>query len=116
MPRTDPCGLPRLGALANDGTLCLTSQIRRAAASAATNIAEGAVRRGSREFAKFLRYAVSSLGEVSYQLRLARDLGYLNGEDPNQEVVEFCNDAIRVTWKLCQQMERAARRPASDSA
>jgi four helix bundle protein len=83
----------------------LISQIRRAAASAATNVVEGLARRGPEDFARFLRYSVASLAEVSYQLRLATDLGYL--VKPQREtVIAACNHAMRVTWKLCCRMER----------
>lgn len=55
----------------------LTSQIRRAAVSAAANIAEGAAKRGPREFRRYLDISFGSLSEVSYLLRVARDLHYL---------------------------------------
>jgi four helix bundle protein len=62
-------------------TYGLTSQIRRASASIATNIAEGCGRSGETEFARFLHIAASSANEVEYQLLLARDLNYLNAAD-----------------------------------
>ena len=54
----------------------LTSQIRRAAVSIPSNIAEGYKRRGKRDKARFLNTAQASLEEASYHLILARDLGY----------------------------------------
>lgn len=54
----------------------LTSQIRRAAVSIPSNIAEGAGRTGPREFLKFLSIAGGSLCELETQLILAQDLGY----------------------------------------
>lgn len=59
----------------------LTSQIRRATVSAATNIAEGAGKRGVRECRRYLDIALESLAETSYLLRLARDLGILSVGD-----------------------------------
>ena len=55
----------------------ITSQLRRAAASVPTNIAEGSKRQGRLDYARFLNIAEGSLGETQYLLMLARDLGYL---------------------------------------
>lgn len=59
----------------------LTSQIRRAAVSVASNIAEGTSRFSDRDKARFLEIAYGSMMEVYCQLRLASDLGFLNSED-----------------------------------
>ena len=58
----------------------LTSQMRRAAASIPTNIAEGCGREGDAELARYLRYSLGSASELEYQLILARDLQYLRDE------------------------------------
>ncbi len=77
----------------------LTAQIRRAAASAPTNIAEGSAKRGKAEFRRFLDISLGSLSEVSYQLELARDLGFLREAD--WQAIEAARDAAgRVTWLL----------------
>ncbi len=59
----------------------LSSQIRRASASIPTNIAEGCGRKGNNEFHRFLQIAAGSASELEYQLLLARDLNYINGND-----------------------------------
>ncbi len=56
----------------------LTSQIRRAAASIPTNIAEGCGRRTKTDFAHFIQIAVGSASEVEYELILAKDLNYID--------------------------------------
>ncbi|MBC8478748.1 four helix bundle protein [bacterium] len=55
----------------------LTSQLRRAAVSAPSNIAEGAARRGTGEFLQFLSVASGSLAEAETQLILAQRLKIL---------------------------------------
>jgi len=59
----------------------ITSQMRRAAYSAAANIVEGCAKRGASEFRRFLDIALGSLAELSYFAVLARDLKLLSNED-----------------------------------
>ena len=53
-------------------------QLRRAANSVPSNIAEGAAKPGDLEFRRFLNMAHSSAAETSYQLQSAHDLGFLD--------------------------------------
>ena len=65
----------------------LTSQIRRAATSVPTNIAEGASRQHKKDYLNFLYIARGSLAETEYLLHLANKLGYL-GNDIIQGVTQ----------------------------
>jgi four helix bundle protein len=59
----------------------LVVQIRRAAISIVSNIAEGFSRRTLADKKQFYFTALGSLTEVQSQLLVARDLGYVAGED-----------------------------------
>ena len=59
----------------------LTSQVRRAAVSVASNIAEGHGRTTSGEFVQFLGHARGSLCEMETQIVIARELGYIQMEE-----------------------------------
>ena len=58
----------------------LRDQIRRAAVSVMSNIAEGFERGGKREFLQFLAIAKASAGEVEAQLYVALDQSYITAE------------------------------------
>jgi len=85
----------------------LTAQIRRAAVSAAANIAEGAAKRGSREFRRYLDIALGSLAEASCLLMLARDLGFLSTQE--WEILdELRKRAGGLTWRLAKSLQQIA--------
>ncbi len=56
----------------------ITSQMRRSSSSIPTNIAEGCGRSSNADFVRFLHVALGSINELSYQLLLCRDLGFLD--------------------------------------
>jgi len=61
-------------------TYGLSAQIRRAAVSIPSNLAEGAGRNGQKEFLQYLGIVRGSLSELETQLLIAVDLGYLPNE------------------------------------
>lgn len=77
----------------------LIAQVRRAALSAPTNIAEGSAKRGPRELRRYLDIALGSLSEVSYLLRFSRDRGIL-GPDKFLELDDLRNRAGQLTWRF----------------
>ena len=85
----------------------LTSQMRRAAFSAATNIAEGSAKQGPRELRRFLDTALGSLAEIAYAIRAATDLGLLNLEE-SKRLNDLRATAGRVTWGLYSRVQRLA--------
>ena len=61
----------------------LTAQMRRAAVSIASNIAEGAARNTKKEFIQFLHTAQASLSELDTQAIICKELGYFSDIDLN---------------------------------
>jgi four helix bundle protein len=72
----------------------LTSQIRRAAVSVPSNIAEGTMR-GSREYLQFLKVSLGSAAEVETQLSLCKDLGFC-GIEAYEPVHDLTQEVLRL--------------------
>lgn len=73
----------------------LATQMRRAAVSVMSNIAEGAGRGTDKQFTAFLRIARGSLHEVESQCLLAHELGFSSAEATNDTL-----DVISRTGRL----------------
>lgn len=86
----------------------LVSQMRRAAISVPSNIAEGAARTGSREFARFLAIARGSLSELDTQYLLAVDLGFAS---PNQQLTDSIEMTSRLVTGLYKKHRKQEDRP-----
>jgi len=71
----------------------LTNQIRRAAVSIPSNIAEGQGRISPKEFRQFLSISIGSLAEVETQLIIAKEINYLAPEELNPFLIKI--DHIR---------------------
>ena len=77
----------------------LTTQLRRAAISVPSNIAEGAADRTVQQFSNFLSNAIGSLNEIDTQLDLALRLGYLT-ENVYHHLHEIMDDCLAITYGL----------------
>lgn len=85
----------------------LTQQLRRAAVSIASNIAEGKGHRSDKEFLHFLFHARGSLLEVQTQLLIATKLDYLSEQESNR-LCDMAEGVGRALSGLIVSLERAA--------
>lgn len=83
----------------------LVSQMRRAASSIPMNIAEGTARNSRAEYRRFVSIAKGSVGEISYQIVLSKDLGYINIDDSNN-LVDGYSRVGRMLTRLSQSLEK----------
>jgi four helix bundle protein len=73
----------------------LISQMRRAAVSVPSNIAEGQARKSTLEFVQFISNAEGSVAELDTQLQLSMDLGFCNAAQAT-EVFELLSELKRM--------------------
>jgi four helix bundle protein len=85
----------------------LTSQLRRAAVSVPSNIAEGQGRSTTRDFLHFLSMAQGSLSEVETQVLIAQRLGYLKSPAERQ-LLDLAADVGRLANGLCRSLKQKA--------
>jgi four helix bundle protein len=77
----------------------LSSQLRRAALSVSSNIAEGAADRTHAQFSNFLSSAIGSLNEVDTQLEISFRLGYIP-ENEYLQLSKLLDECLAVTYGL----------------
>jgi four helix bundle protein len=85
----------------NDEKFGLTSQLRRAAVSVPSNIAEGSGRGSDKDFCRFLYLARGSLTEIETQLLIAQQLGYCV---INNDIDELMQQVFAMLNKLIQRL------------
>ena len=78
-----------------DEAYALTSQMRRAAVSIPSNIAEGAGRFGCKEFSRFLGIALGSVAELETQIEIAFRIGYIKTTEELMARIRFLRILIR---------------------
>ena len=84
----------------------LTNQMRRAAVSVSSNIAEGYARQSTIDYIRFRRVARGSLAELTTQLDLATNLQML---PPDQQTVALIDETERVLQGLIRSLENKPR-------
>ena len=85
----------------------LGSQMRRAAVSVPSNIAEGYGRASLREYLRYLSFANGSLLELETQVILARDVGYLS-EAEGADLLEAASQVGRMLARMTAALRRKA--------
>jgi four helix bundle protein len=85
----------------------LTSQLRRAAVSVPSNVAEGYGRRRTTDYLRFLDMARGSLCEIETQLVLARELGFVSAD-----VATPCTSLIDELQRILFGLARSVRESA----
>ena len=77
----------------------LTSQLRRAAVSVPSNIAEGAAGRSTIQFRNYLSVAIGSLNELATQLEIVWRIGYLDRKSV-AKIEMFVDECLALTYGL----------------
>lgn len=102
-------------ALSKDGTFShdfgLRDQIRRAAVSIMSNIAEGFESSTQQTFIKYLGHAKASAGEVRAQLYIVKDQGYISEEEFQKafEMAEICSKQLSRFIQYLQNQPKSRR-------
>ncbi len=78
----------------------ITSQLRRAAVSIPSNIAEGASRDSAKDRKRFYEIARSSLVEIDTQLEISMRLNYLNSQTDSEKIEETINSLFAMLTSL----------------
>ncbi len=82
----------------------LTNQVRRAAVSIPSNIAEGQGRNSSKEFRQFMSIALGSVAEVETQLIIAKAINYLTDGELNPLL-----DSLDIVKKMLKSLSKSIK-------
>jgi four helix bundle protein len=82
----------------------LVTQIRRAGVSVPVNIAEGAARKGKKEFIHFLHVSLGSLTELDTLILISRDLNFVD-EDKANKVIDEMDTIGKMIYGLIKKLE-----------
>ena len=86
----------------------VTSQLRRASVSVASNVAEGAKKQTGAEFVRYLNIAEGSLAETEYLLLLCRDLKYLDPKS-SASLMKECEEISKMLFAFRTKVGSAFR-------
>lgn len=90
--------------LPKDELFALTNQIRRAAISVPSNIAEGYGRQSKKEYQQFLAIANGSVCEIETQLLLCVRIGYLT-EENTKETFQLLSEIGKILTTIKQKLK-----------
>ena len=82
----------------------LSEQMKRAAVSIPSNIAEGQQRNSTKEFINFLSIAKGSLAELETQLVICNRLDFLT-EEQTENAMSYCQDVGRMLYALIKSLQ-----------
>ena len=80
-------------------TYALSDQMRRAAVSIPSNIAEGHTRKGTKEYLQFLYIAKGSKSELETQLLIGQRLSFFSADEV-QRAIQLCDEVGRILTGL----------------
>ncbi len=95
----------RTRAFPGDEMFGLVSQMRRAAVSIPSNIAEGYGRTSTGEYKQFLGHARGSLWEIGTQILIAQKLNYLNDEEAS-DLLKLATETGRILHGLLSSLKK----------
>lgn len=85
----------------------LINQMRRAAVSIASNIAEGKTRHTKNEYIQFLYISLGSIAELETQIVISRELNYID-KKTEQDLLESTNHILRMTRNLVKGLRNSS--------